>query len=159
MAIAENIKIGKELYPIQYTSNALRKLENSTGKTVQLIGLTLISGRAGWGMLQDILWAGLEGARLKLATAGVSVRPQPYSVEEVGDMIDDAEGPQVFWDDSSDNAQAVLRAWQSAFPKSRKEGEQSQRPTPVSEPTSASTGTNSATRPPSAESENSISGT
>lgn len=102
---------------IQYSSNALRRLEQTTGKSTAHVGLLLQSGRGGFGLLQEVLWAGLEGARMKHMTS-----PQPYTVEEVGDWIDDFPGgAPACWDEKSPVANAVLEAWQDAFPTTKRE--------------------------------------
>ncbi len=115
---AKTVQIGNTVVSIQYSSNALRLLERQTGKTVQQIGLYLVSGRGGFGLLQEILWAGLEGARLKHNT-----RPAPFTVDEVGDLIDDHEGgAAAVWAENGLIATAVLDAWLEAFPSKKREG-------------------------------------
>lgn len=48
--------------------------------------------------------------------------PQPYTVEEVGDWIDDFPGgAPACWDEKSPVANAVLEAWQDAFPTTKRE--------------------------------------
>jgi hypothetical protein len=111
-----SITIGKQTYEVRYTSNALRLLEKETGRQTQQIGLMLMAGRYGFGLLQEILWAGLEGARIKLSS-----RPAPYTVNEVGDLIDEAGGPGEFWDEHGSNASAILDAWMEAFPAKKRE--------------------------------------
>lgn len=111
-----DIKVGKATLPILYSANALRRLERETGHPTQRIGILLLTGQGGFDLLQCVLWAGLEGARLKLGT-----RPNPYTVDEVGDMIDELGGPEVAWDidakPPAPMATAVLAAWSSSFPK------------------------------------------
>lgn len=110
------ITIGSKTYPILYSANALRRLERETGHPTSRIGILLLTGQGGFDLLQCVLWAGLEGARLKHLT-----RPNPYTVDEVGDMIDDLGGAETAWDIESvppaPMATAVLEAWQSAFPQ------------------------------------------
>ena len=125
MAERRDITIGTKVYPILYSANGLRRLERETGHPTSRIGVLLMTGQGGFDLLQCVLWAGLEGARLKYLT-----RPSPYTVDEVGDMLDDLGGPEVAWElaDSVPDpatgkyagaslAVAVLEAWQSAFPK------------------------------------------
>lgn len=113
--VATNITIGQKTYTLQYTSNALFKLEKETGKSTRMLGLILASGRGGFADLQIILWAGLEGARIKH-----QLRAEPFTVEEVGDMLDDAGGNGVVWEEGHPVAGAVLEAWLTAFPKPKK---------------------------------------
>jgi len=126
MAERRDITIGNKVYPILYSANGLRRLERETGHPTSRIGLLLISGAGGFDLLQCVMWAGLEGARLKLLT-----RPNPFTVDEVGDLIDELGGPEVAWDiedgsnpktgwKGSQMAVAVLEAWQSAFPKQQR---------------------------------------
>lgn len=119
MAEQRDITIGRKTYPILYSANALRRLERETGHPTSRIGLLLITGQGGFDLLQTVLWAGLEGARLKFLT-----RPNPYTLDEVGDMLDDLGGPETAWDieatPPSPMATAVLEAWKSAFPKQQR---------------------------------------
>jgi len=111
-----DIKVGKITFPVLYSANALRRLERETGHPTQRIGVLLLTGQGGFDLLQCVLWAGLEGARLKLGT-----RPNPFTIDEVGDMIDELGGPETAWDieavPPAPMATAVLQAWQSSFPK------------------------------------------
>lgn len=111
-----DIKVGKFTFPILYSANALRRLERETGHPTHRIGILLLTGQGGFDLLQCVLWAGLEGARLKHAT-----RPNPFTLDEVGDLIDELGGPEVAWDIESEPkapmAVAVLAAWTSSFPK------------------------------------------
>lgn len=126
MSVAKHVMIAGKAYPIQYTANALRRLEQQTKMTTTQLGFLLVSGQGGFSHLHDILWAGLEGARLKEMT-----RLQPYTIDEVGDLLDEAGGPQVFWAEGSENGNLLLEAWQSAFPtKERKELKQAENKDP-----------------------------
>lgn len=112
-----DIKVGKHTFPVLYSANALRRLERETGHPTHRIGILLLTGQGGFDLLQCVLWAGLEGARLKLNT-----RPNPFTIDEVGDMIDELGGPEVAWDldakpTPAPMATAVLEAWHSSFPK------------------------------------------
>jgi hypothetical protein len=136
MAEQRTITIGRKTYPILYSANALRRLERETGHPTSRVGLLLLTGQGGFDLLQCVLWAGLEGARLKNIT-----RPNPFTVDEVGDMIDDLGGPETAWDieakPPAPMAIAVLEAWQSAFPKQQRkdlpkgdEGKNDEAPSP-----------------------------
>ena len=112
----KDIKVGKHTFPILYSANALRRLERETGHPTHRIGILLLTGQGGFDLLQCVLWAGLEGARLKLGT-----RPNPFTIDEVGDMIDELGGPEVAWDldavPPAPMATAVLASWHASFPK------------------------------------------
>lgn len=124
---AKTVTLGGKVVQIQYSSNALRLLERQTGKTTQQIGLYLVSGRGGFGLLQEILWAGLEGARLKHG-----LRPNPFTPEEVGDLIDDHEGgAAAVWAEEGPVANAVLEAWLEAFPVKKRAEEGEKNPPPA----------------------------
>jgi hypothetical protein len=120
------IRIGRQEYPILYNANAIRRLELETGHSSARIGLMLLSGVGGFAMLHAVLWAGLEGGRLRNTT-----RPSPYTMDEVGDLIDAAGGVTEFWKVEQDAitkkyggspaAVAIIEAWQSAHPQPRKD--------------------------------------
>jgi hypothetical protein len=73
------IEAGGKTYTVRFTQNALFKLEQQTGKSVldYMIGSN-VSGA------HYLLWAGLEGARQKHKS-----RSAPYSLDEVGSLMDD----------------------------------------------------------------------
>jgi hypothetical protein len=117
------VTILSKSYPVLYSANAIRRLEKETGHSSHRIGIMLLSGVGGFALLQEVLWAGLEGGRLKNHT-----RPNPFTVDEVGDLIDEAGGNHVFWHvdemeiaagrfSGSATATAVLEAWRSAHPE------------------------------------------
>lgn len=66
-------------YTIRFTQNAFYRLEEKLGEPVQSL-----SDKIGLRELQIAMWAGLEGARLKNRD-----RRAPFSLDEVGDLIDD----------------------------------------------------------------------
>src|SRR5262245_28262632 len=118
MAELKYIHIATRPYPIQYTSNALTRLEKETGLSVQVLGTMLVHQRGGLRELQQILWAGLEGARLKHKTRQIA-----YTLDEVGDLIDEAGGVIEFWDLEGDNVRALMEAFKSAFPSKERPAE------------------------------------
>lgn len=108
------IHLGAVAYPITFSSNALYRLEKETKYTIEQLGYILLSGRGGYMHLQQILWSGLEGARLKMMT-----RPVPYTMDEVGDLIDLAGGAPVVWDEDGTGVKELLEAWHVTFPVKR----------------------------------------
>lgn len=123
MAEVKYIHIAGRPYPLQYTSNALTRLEKETGLAVAVLGSLLIHQRGGLRELQQILWAGLEGARLKHKTRQIA-----YTVDEVGDLIDEEGGIVAFWDKDGDNVKALMDAFQSAFPVKQRAPEPGETP-------------------------------
>src|SRR5262245_37744917 len=87
----------KGMFPIVCSSNALFKLEEKTGFSTERIGLLLMSGRAGYQMMQMILWAMLEAARVREKT-----RREAFTIEEVGDLLDEEGGSAVVWAGADD---------------------------------------------------------
>lgn len=83
-----NQEVGFEVdghgYAIRFTQNALYRATKMLGKS-----LTEAAATAGVVEVQTLLWAGLEGARLKHAD-----RTEPYSLDEAGDLIDGLGGLQ-----------------------------------------------------------------
>lgn len=144
MILVKELKFGeKATHPVVFSSNALFKLEEKTGLSTERVGLMLMTGRAGFQMMQIILWAGLEAARVRLKT-----RRDAFTIEEVGDLLDEEGGSAVVWagaDDGFDEedgpevdgkptkvrvqrreprvqhpiAVATLESWNAAFPKPR----------------------------------------
>jgi len=109
----QTVVFGGRAYSIVYNSNALFRLEKETGYSIQQIGFLLLNGRGGYALMQQILWAGLEGARIRNIT-----RPNPFTVEEVGDLLDTEGGPAMIWEnDKHPVAISIMDAWISAFPK------------------------------------------
>jgi hypothetical protein len=129
--VVKQLTFGDKTYPVVFSSNALFKLEKETGLSTERIGLLLLTGRAGYQMMQIILWAGLEAARIRL-----KIRREPFTIDEVGDLLDEEGGSAQVWageDDGKDGqgvivreprpahpiSTAVMEAWQAAFPKQR----------------------------------------
>src|SRR6185295_17816838 len=97
----------KGTHPVVFTSNALFKLEKETGLSTERIGLMLLTGRAGYQMMQIILWAGLEAARVRMKT-----RREPFTIDEVGDLLDEEGGAAFVWagaDDGLDGEKVQVR--------------------------------------------------
>lgn len=139
--------------PIIYSTNALNLLEKETGVATLVLGVRLQSGRAGFRELHQIFWAGLEGGRKKFAT-----RQMPYSMDEVGDLLDDMGGIAVVWmNQEHPVAKAMTEAWKGSFPdKPREDADQSKDPNANA---ASSTGTTSVTPPLSVVSQSTNSGT
>jgi len=141
-----SIKEQGPVYEIQFTMNALRELEKLSGHSIPMIGLTLMSpGRVTVGLLQEILWAGLEGARTKQRK-----NTTPRTIEDVGDIIDEYPGGVMeFFQEGSEPLKAIMEAWHSAFPT--KEREEIPKDPPPAETANESIGTTSPIQPSSAE--------
>lgn len=119
MAVPVTLTIAGQKYQILFGANALRQLEKASGYSIQTIGLMLVTGRGGFGLLQEALWAGLEGARAK-----INPKQPSLTVEDVGDIIDEHPGGlQDLWDEDSPNSimKPFMEAWSSAFPVKRKD--------------------------------------
>ncbi len=109
---------GGRIYTLRFTQNALYRLERELGRSifVALSNLGLVE-------LQAMMWAGLEGARLKrggwrpapVATAPThdqgenTERARPYTLEEAGDIIDELGGIAAA-------VPIVMDAWRLAMP-------------------------------------------
>jgi hypothetical protein len=140
--VVKHVTFGtKGTFPIVFSSNALYKLEEKTGLSTERIGLLMFTGRAGYHMMQIILWAALEAARVR-----EKLRREAFTIEEVGDLLDEEGGSGVVWlaaddgmeerDDEATGAKvkvlvrepremhpicvAVTSCWEAAFPKQRK---------------------------------------
>lgn len=109
------IDLAGKQYPIVFSTNAAYALDLQLrslklGTVGEFVDRTL-AGRASLAEIQLLLWACLEGGRKKAKT-----RTMPFTVDEVGDMIDDAGGVnQVV-----DHLTAVLLG---SVPKQETEGE------------------------------------
>lgn len=147
MIVVKDLTFGKVTHPVAFTSNALYKLEKETGLSTERIAFMMATGRAGFQMMQVILWAGLEAARLRNNT-----RREPFTLEEVGNLLDEEGGSAVVWAAEDDGMEkqadgskiqvrerrelhpigaAILEAWASAFPKPRAKAEPSPKETPA----------------------------
>ena len=85
---------GGKTYTIRFTQNALYRLERELGRplAVALRALGVVE-------VQAMLWAGLEGARLKTRSEPVCAddaesadrtrRERPFTIDEAGEIIDE----------------------------------------------------------------------
>lgn len=137
---ARTITVEDKTYQILFSSNALFRLQKATGMTIQQLGVLLVMGNAGFAELQSILWAGLEGARLRNKT-----RRSEWTIDEVGDLIDEAGGVLAVWGEDSPFLKIILEAWEAAFPAPREEEQGDKKPSDP--PPAVSTGTDSAMPP------------
>lgn len=74
-------------YPLRFTSNALFRLERELGRPCQVLLAAYAAGETGVMENQTLLWAGLEGARLKR-----DAPRSPFTIDEVGDIVDKVPG-------------------------------------------------------------------
>ena len=79
------LNIDGTTYILRYTNAALALAEKWTGKQVGELAMMVGAGRFGFFDLTRLVAAGLEGARRKLRLA-----PQPWTVEKVEDLLEDA---------------------------------------------------------------------
>ncbi len=84
-----------ETYRIWFTSNAIFKLERALNIGFEDFMQQFRSGGTGFSMLQALLYAGLEGARLKMYPRAVE-----WTMEAVGDLIDACGGHRQMWLDT-----------------------------------------------------------
>lgn len=87
-----SVEIAGQAYSIVFSTNAAFQLgtylrQNALG-TMQDFMLRLIRGDSDLVDIQILLWACLEGGRRR----SVNGRPNPYTVDEVGDLIEQAGG-------------------------------------------------------------------
>ena len=106
---------GGKIYTIRFTQNALYRLERELGRplTVALRALGVVE-------VQAMLWAALEGARLKRRSEQVCAddaesavrtrRAQPFTIDEAGEIIDELGG-------AAAAAPIVVDAWRAAMPR------------------------------------------
>jgi hypothetical protein len=86
-------------YVLRFTQNALCRFERALGKSIPELDDNL-----GAAELQLMLWAGLEGARIKSAS-----RAKPFSIEDAAVILSDLGG-------ASEAARIVIDALRSALP-------------------------------------------
>ena len=91
MAANRTINVGDKAFSVRLGWNAVRRIEEVLHEPVQAIGLRMVLGQAGLRELGTVFWAGLETARIKDKS-----RPQPYTLEEVGDIIDEMDADVFF---------------------------------------------------------------
>jgi len=156
MVVQKDVRFGNTTHPVVFNSNALFKLEKETGLIMDRIGILMMTGQAGFRIMQYVLWCGLEAGRIRAKT-----RHQPFTLEEVGDLMDLEGGPAFCWAGEDDGiletkeevdgqiitkktkvreprpahhiALAVQEAWLSAFPKAREEPEMAENPPAAAE--------------------------
>ncbi len=90
-------------YVIRFTQNAIYRLEKELGRPIAELNQSF-----GMATVQVMLWAGLEGARLKHEP-----RNRPFTVDDAGDIIE-AAGFNKIWP-------IVLDAWQAAWPTEKRD--------------------------------------
>lgn len=113
-AVLVHVNIGGKQYPLSFGHNAIRRLERQTGYAMPQILAEMRSGSHA--IMHEALWAGLEGGRMK-----TNHRPLAYSLDEVGDMLDEHAGNGVWNEPDHEISKALIEAWTSAFPAPRKE--------------------------------------
>lgn len=131
-AVLVHLTLGPNTYPLSFGANALRRLERTTELTLDQIVAQMRTGSVA--IMQEALWAGLEGGRLK-----TNYRPLSWTIDEVGDLLDEHGGANAIWHNPAHPiAAAVIEAWTSAFPQPRKDdakgNEQAAAPAPADEP-------------------------
>jgi hypothetical protein len=82
VAKAVDGETGGHAYTVRFTQNALYRLQKQLNRPPHEI-----TGQASAVEIQTMMWAGLEGARLKHLD-----RKEPYTIDEVGDIIDELGG-------------------------------------------------------------------
>jgi len=104
---------GGKTYTIRFTQNALYRLEKELGRpllaALQSLGVVEV---------QAMMWAGLEGARLKGRaencptdeTAGQAGRARRFTIDEAGEIIDELGG-------AAAAAPIIVDAWRAAMPR------------------------------------------
>jgi hypothetical protein len=97
----KTFEAGGKTYAIRFTQNALYRLEKELQEPLLSLG-----GRWGVIRIQTMLWAGLEGARLKNKS-----RPSAFTIDEVGDIID------AMMEEGLKPLELVMEAWELAHPK------------------------------------------
>ena len=87
------LEVEGQSYPLIFSTNASYKLEKYLREekmgTVGDLFKRLLDGTAGMMEVHQILWASLEGGRTRDV---VPTRPNPYTIEEVGKLIDKMGG-------------------------------------------------------------------
>lgn len=87
----QTIKVGERSYPIVFNTAASYNLEiylqkNNLG-TVGGLFKRLVDGSAGFTEVLQLLWASIEGGRVRNRT-----RLEPYTIEEVAGIVDEMGG-------------------------------------------------------------------
>lgn len=108
---------GGKTYALRFSQNAMYRLEKQLGESV--FGMKVCPS-----VLQTMLWAGLEGARLKLDQA-VPANRKPYTIDDAGDIIDALGGLTIA-------TPIIMDAWTDSLAKSDGGGsDASGNPTPA----------------------------
>jgi hypothetical protein len=98
---------GGENYTLRFSQNALYLLEKELGKSITIIALSV-----GPVVLQSMMWAGLEGARMKNDPRG-----KKFTIEKAGDIIDELGG-------LAKATPVIMDAWNAAMAaEEKKSGE------------------------------------
>ncbi len=104
---------GGKTYTIRFTQNALYRLEKELGRpllaALQSLGVVEV---------QAMMWAGLEGARLKGRAGNCSTdraadqagRARRFTIDEAGEIIDELGGVAAA-------APIIVDAWRAAMPR------------------------------------------
>jgi hypothetical protein len=108
-------------YHLLYNSWAIRELERVTGRSIQMLGVMIVSGRAGLTEQIQILWAGLEGHRWRFKPDD---HPEPFTIDEVSMLVDDTCSMSEFKNEKTHPlCKAMADAFESAFPTKKREEE------------------------------------
>jgi hypothetical protein len=101
-----SFEAGGRTYTLRFTQNALYRLEKELARPlfVALKSFGLVE-------VQAMLWAGLEGARLKRRSAprGRDGRERPFTLDEAGEIIDQLGG-------AAAAMPIIMDAWRAAMP-------------------------------------------
>lgn len=138
------IEINGQAFRVRIGWNAVRRLEEVLGIPAPVLGQRMVDGHAGLRELGLVFWAGLETARVKDKS-----RPMPWSIEEVGDLIDEVIGADGFFDIVYPK---LLLATTEAFPSVKKKPADEMPKTDGADPLAVKTagdGTISSPTPPS----------
>jgi hypothetical protein len=159
MLVVKQVQFGSRgTHPIVFGSNALFNAEKVSGLSIERLAFLMQVGRAGYQHSIILLWAALENGRMRFKT-----RPEPFTLEEVGDMLDEVGGVAMAFQAASDGFEEVeqedgtkvrkqthqplemhpvgaafMEAWKSAFPQPRPLEEGMTRPPEVSVPAGTS---------------------
>jgi hypothetical protein len=100
---------GGKIYALRFSQNAIYRLEEKLG------GESIFGMKIKPSTLQTMLWAGLEGARLKLDQT-VPANRKPYTIDDAGDIIDELGG-------LAEATPIIMDAWTSSLAHTEKEKE------------------------------------
>lgn len=100
----KKFEAGGVTYAIRFTQNARFLLAEQLGGSLEPLA------RLGVREMQLMMWAGLEGARLKHKS-----RPGPYTVYEAGDIIDEMIAADLRPMD------VLVEAWKASMPARKEE--------------------------------------